>query len=318
MTYFTGTRSPLRVGDDILANRRKATAWEALIESARPAEMPSRLDSFFLVKDDPALVGEMGPQPRYIYEVEPIGVVAEVDYGWLDRLERIIGGGHMSGTAPAAAVRQHAAAVRRLLASYWSGESTRYGFEYLAPQIRVVREVPLRRNPAGALDPLAVEKFVEFNRFDPRATGTMATVDIPDEVWCLGAAVHVMYRSDKVDPETLRKPRRPLNYIHDHDTGVSLYVPLEVRLPGDLEGELEPVPDWIREATTVTKLGDCLGYRFLPEAGGRARDVEGTRPLPELYCTPCGRALLVVQSKRQILALMWGGMLGVEARGIVG
>lgn len=162
----------------------------------------------------------------------------------------------------------------------------------------------------------AIEKYEEFHRMEPRKTGTMHEVEIPHQVVYLGSAVHVMYRSGKVDPSTLRKPKHPLNYIHDHDTGVLCCAP-EDAVPDGIEGTLEDVPFWIREVKAVTKLGECLGFRFAP-ASGLDIDVEGRKPLPELYCTPCGRALLVIQDKRSILAIMWGGLLGVEGRGIVG
>jgi len=40
--------------------------------------------------------------------------------------------------------------------------------------------------------------------------------------------------------------------------------------------------------------------------------------LPELYTIPAGTALLVVEDKRHVAAIIWGGALGVECRGIVG
>jgi hypothetical protein len=48
------------------------------------------------------------------------------------------------------------------------------------------------------------------------------------------------------------------------------------------------------------------------------REAEGRAPLPDLCCTPDGKCLLVVQGKRKVLAMMWGGALGVFARGIDG
>ena len=66
----------------------------------------------------------------------------------------------------------------------------------------------------------------------------------------------MIYRSDKTDPETLKKPRKPLDYIHEHDSkGVYTYLP---RGPG----ETIETPHWIRDAKALSKLGDCLGFKF--------------------------------------------------------
>jgi hypothetical protein len=160
----------------------------------------------------------------------------------------------------------------------------------------------------------AVEKYVQFHRLEPRDIGRFSSsFKIPDRMACVGAATHVLYRSDKVDPVTLRKPKAPRNYIHDHDHGVGCYLPLD---EGDGAATVA-VPYWIRETQALCLLGQCLGFRFRDE-GGKLVRAEGTRPLPELYCTPDGRCLLVIQDKRHLLAAIWGGVLGVEARGIVG
>jgi hypothetical protein len=76
------------------------------------------------------------------------------------------------------------------------------------------------------------------------------------------------------------------------------------------------VPAFIRDADSLVLLGDCLGFTYENEYG-EAIEASATNPLPELYTIPSGRALVVVQSKRTVLALLWGGKLGVEARGIV-
>jgi hypothetical protein len=162
---------------------------------------------------------------------------------------------------------------------------------------------------------LAVEKYVEFHRYEPADIGTFAAaMEIPAEMVCVGPATHVLYRSGKVDPATLRLPKRPRNYIHDHDAGVFCYVPMAQE---ETDGETVRVPAWIREVKALTLLGQCLGFRYRDEDGDVVC-VEGIPPMPELYCTPDGRCLLVIQDKRQVLAAMWGGVLGVEGRGIVG
>lgn len=158
---------------------------------------------------------------------------------------------------------------------------------------------------------LAIAIYEGFHRFAPRKVGEFhPSFKIPSRVNKQGPSVDVLYRSDKVDPETLKKPRRPLDYIHEHDSkGVHTYLP---RGPG----QVVEVPDWIRNATALSKLGSCLGFKF--KRDGQVVEAKGKRPLPELYCTANGKALIIVQDKRDVLAIVWGGKLDVEPRGIVG
>jgi hypothetical protein len=67
-------------------------------------------------------------------------------------------------------------------------------------------------------------------------------------------------------------------------------------------------------------LGKCLGYDFRDPKYPDDDPIQAVAqdPLPELYCIPSGKVLLVVQDKRQLLAAIWGGALGVFARGIDG
>jgi hypothetical protein len=157
----------------------------------------------------------------------------------------------------------------------------------------------------------AVDKYEEFHRLEPTKVAEFE-ITIPAQVKRLGDGVHVLYESGKKDPETLRKPKKPLSYIHEHDMGVCVYVPDG----GDGEADFD-VPEFIAKAQALVVLGKCLGFAYKDEYGDEHK-AEGTDPLPDLCCTVDGRALLVVQSRREILALIWGGALGVEARGIVG
>lgn len=150
-----------------------------------------------------------------------------------------------------------------------------------------------------------------FHRFAPRKVGEFhPSFKLPSKANKQGPAVDVLYRSNKVDPETLTKPRRSIDYIHEHDSrGVHTYLP---RGPGDVV----EVPTWIRNANSLAKLGDCLGFKF--KRAGQVVEAVGKTPLPELYCTSNGKCLVIVQDKRDVLALVWGGKLDVEPRGIVG
>jgi len=166
-----------------------------------------------------------------------------------------------------------------------------------------------RRRPHEA-PPEAIDKYREFHRFDPRRIGAMPHLRIPSRMKRAGVAKWVTYRSMKVDPETKIRPRQPVDYIHEHDAGVHVYLP-------DASGTAA-VPTAALEATALVKLGECLGYLFVDSVVGKEREAIGQAPLPELYCTPDGTVLLVVQGKRELLAAMWGGALGVFARGIDG
>lgn len=160
----------------------------------------------------------------------------------------------------------------------------------------------------------AIEKYTEFHRYDPKHIGSFPpSFRIPDHMYRAGKAKHVLYRSGKVDPSTLRKPRKPVDYIHEHDAGVVCYVSSRA----DTDGDRVDVPRRFIEVPALTRLGYCLGFCF-EDADGEECEVEGRRPLPDLYTTPDGKCLLVIQSRRQVLAMMWGGGLGVFARGIDG
>lgn len=173
----------------------------------------------------------------------------------------------------------------------------------------------VRKNP-GEPPTAALEKYEEFHRYTPKAIGEFASgFSIPSRVLRAGTAKWTTYRSAKVDPETLQKPRRPVNYIHEHDAGVHVYVPEDADAP-ELDGDPCDVPSEFCKVTALVKLGDSLGFCY--EVDGEKVEAEGTDPLPELYCTPDGRCLLVVQDKSEVLAMMWGGALGVFARGIDG
>lgn len=151
-----------------------------------------------------------------------------------------------------------------------------------------------------------VKKYLEFHDLDVKDIGSFsAKLSIPPEGRLLGIGKWVTYRSDKWE-----RPKKH-DYIHDFGIGVRC-----ITFRGST-GSSVRVPVSYQRVETLVLLGTCLGFAFLNkdeeeiEAKTRGRK-------PELYCTPSGRALFVVQDKKQILAGMWGGKLGVESRGIVG
>lgn len=158
----------------------------------------------------------------------------------------------------------------------------------------------------------AETKYVEFHSHDPNKVGSFhKDMKIPTRAKLAGDGINVLYSSDKLNPES-GEDEGWINYIHDHNRGVKVY-----RSDAHFSGESEDVPDWIHSETELTWLGDCLGFEYRDHEGYAVQG-NATEPLPELYTTPNGRALLVIQDKRRVIALIWGGKLGVERRGIVG
>lgn len=162
----------------------------------------------------------------------------------------------------------------------------------------------------------AIRKYFDFHQQEPVKIGQFHA-DLERRLRegravLVGAAVHVLYRSDKLNPTTL-EDEGWIDYIHDHDRGVNTY--RADRGAGEL-GPERSVPAFIRNASELTWLGFCLGFAY-KDHDGKEVEAKGKRPLPDLFCTPNGKALLVIQNKRTLLALMWGGRLGVEPRGIV-
>lgn len=167
-----------------------------------------------------------------------------------------------------------------------------------------------RHNPAHADADAAVAKYQEFHRFAPKKLGEFSSgFAIPARVRLCGKGKWVTYRSDKVDPATLKRPRKPVDYIHDFDAGVLVHMTKG-------KGDLVDVPEEFRHVDALVLLGQNLGFCF--ETDDAEIEAVSTPPLPELYATPDGHCLLVVQSKRDVKAMIWGGALGVFARGIDG
>lgn len=146
-----------------------------------------------------------------------------------------------------------------------------------------------------------VWKFLKFHQLDPREVGTFSpAMRIPERVGCGGKMEWIAYRSTKWE-------NRSHNYIHEHGGGVHIYG----------GGGTLRTPQFICKVQTLVRLGHCLELGFCNEEG-ESVEMKTTRPQPELYCIPSGKALLIVDGKRRIEALIWGGGLHVTERGIVG
>lgn len=156
----------------------------------------------------------------------------------------------------------------------------------------------------------AEKLFADFHKYEAEKIGEFpSSFYIPEDATFVGEGAYVLYRSAKFDPITHAKPDRPIDYIHELGDGVRIS-----RLDTD-EGAERAVPQYIHSAGALVLLGKCLGFGYLDEDGD---DVEATCTSCDLYAIPSGKALLVIEKKEKVLALIWGGKLNVEPRGIVG
>lgn len=161
----------------------------------------------------------------------------------------------------------------------------------------------------------AIAMWETFHQRDWNTLGPFhSSLRLPERLVILGKAEHVLYRSNKREPESGRVPKRPLDYIHEHDGGVRIAVPLSSKLRLD-QVKTTPMPRIVSSASSIARLGFCLGFAYSHR--GEVRELEAKSPLPELYCLASGKALLVIQGKSKLEAVIWGGRLDVEARGIV-
>jgi hypothetical protein len=154
-----------------------------------------------------------------------------------------------------------------------------------------------------------------FHQFEPDKVGEFRRgFQIPREAFYVGEAKTMYYASDKLNPTT-GEDEGWIQYYHPHEGGVRMYLADD---PGHgIHGQWRKIPKWIWGVDALTRLGDCEGFDY-EDFDGQLRKLEGVDPLPEWYAIPSGKALLVVQSKSKVLAVLWGGSLNVEWRGVVG
>lgn len=156
-----------------------------------------------------------------------------------------------------------------------------------------------------------IDRYITFNEFTPKEVGEM-TIDVPVDVLRVGEASWVSYRSDKWSDGWH-------NYIHDHDPGVhcTLHGDRAFQRSG-YSGKWRTPPAFVRNADTLTLLGGCIGHGWVTSNGVEDEKTYRRKDNAELYCTPNGKALLVIVNKRRLDAVIWGGKLDVQNRGIVG
>jgi hypothetical protein len=158
----------------------------------------------------------------------------------------------------------------------------------------------------------AKKLFTIFHQFEPIKVGDFGkSFKIPREAIYVGAAKIMYYTSDKLNPET-GEDEGNIPYYHEHSKGARTYVTDESR-----DGDLRPIPKWIYAVDALVKLGTCDGFVY-EDSDGETREAKATGRKPDWYATPSGKAILAIQDKRTVLAIVWGGQLRVEWRGVVG
>lgn len=153
-----------------------------------------------------------------------------------------------------------------------------------------------------------IHKFLEFHQLEPKSVGHFASsFKIPGWATYVGAPAWVAYKSDKWTGKNER-------YIHEHELGVKCCVAKGSEIT---EGPIISIPSYVTSVRTLVRLGACLGFAYV---GFDGEEIEAhvSKPFPELFCIPSGRALVVVDKKTEFCAVMWGGSLDVTQRGIEG
>lgn len=151
----------------------------------------------------------------------------------------------------------------------------------------------------------AKKLFEDFHSFEMRGSGRFRKeIRIPDRVPVIGPCKYVTYRSDKWNDGTHE-------YIHK----ITSFPRVKMAVIG-ADAPDRAVPKRVCDAVTVSLIGGALGFAAeLPDGD----EVEGTFPAKtEWYWSPTGKALYAINNKTRLLAVVWGGDLEVEPRGIIG
>lgn len=150
----------------------------------------------------------------------------------------------------------------------------------------------------------AIKMFEGFHEYDWKKIEGFGRLQIPRTVFIAGRCKWVTYSSNKWNKGTYE-------YIHTIDS----YPRVVVGLVHDDTGRTRAVPRSIRDNNQVlVRIGRALGYAFVDDG----EEIETRTPRCEWFFSPSSRALFCIESKRKLLAIIWGGKLNVEDRGIVG
>jgi hypothetical protein len=129
---------------------------------------------------------------------------------------------------------------------------------------------------------------------------------VPREVYYAGPCAYVTYRSDKWNDGTH-------DYIHE----IESYPKVALGMVHEEHPRTRKVPARISNNTTLVQLNKkALGFGYMDPADGLR--VDATVRNGEWFWHPQGKALLLIQNKRKLLAIIWGGKLEFKPVGIVG
>jgi hypothetical protein len=163
-----------------------------------------------------------------------------------------------------------------------------------------------RGNPApppGA--PQATKTFESFNDYPSKGTFKFdREIVVPERMPVAGPCKWVTYKSDKWGDGT-----------HDYIHKITSYPRVKCALVGGDFPE-RTIPAKIRSAKTLSQIGlRALGFAYDQDG----EEVEAKVPRgTEWFWSQSGRALYLIHNKRKLVAVIWGGKLNVEPRGIVG
>ncbi len=170
---------------------------------------------------------------------------------------------------------------------------------------RSIRDNPRIRStrPPGVSQ--ATKTFEDFNEYPSKGVSKFAReIVVPERMPYPGPCRWVTYRSDKWK-----------NGTHDYIHTIASYPRVKCVMAGE-DYPTVKVPLAVRNATTLTQIGlRALGFAFEYDGDEcEAKVPAGT----EWFWSQTARALYLIANKRKLVALVWGGDLNVEPRGIVG
>jgi hypothetical protein len=172
-----------------------------------------------------------------------------------------------------------------------------------------LRKRAKRSNPRAASMPpgahQARKTFEGFNDYASKgAFKFKREIVVPEMVPVPGPCRWVTYKSDKWNDGTY-------DYIHT----ISSYPKVKCGMIGE-DYPKRRVPAKVREAKTLSQIGlRALGFAFERDGDEfEAKLPKGT----EWFWSKSGRALYLIHGKSRLVAIIWGGKLDVEPRGIVG
>lgn len=164
----------------------------------------------------------------------------------------------------------------------------------------------LRSNPAQPANiERAIKNYEMFHALPPKRVGKVP--NLPKTVYHVGKAIWTYYESPKWENKNHA-------YKHEHEAGVKFYICDDT---GD--GKATKVPGFILKAQQSNEpliwLGKYLGGEY-EDFDGEIVDIDPSNR-NDLFMIP-DRTALIIASKTQVEAIIWGGNLNVIDAGIVG